>query len=167
MFSSFPFSLSELNHSARDTFFRGKVISQGSGFAITAATRSIELCSAYFVPDTITRRALVRAVERGVRVRILLPGKHTDEATVRRASRGLWGLLLEAGVQIHEYQPTMFHCKLMIVDGLMTSVGSTNFDMRSFRLNDEANLNIYDTAFAGWVFRRIVTGHSGDRDRCP
>ncbi|MDB5930422.1 MAG: cls, partial [Polaromonas sp.] len=117
--------------------------------AITAATRSIELCSAYFVPDTITRRALVRAVERGVRVRILLPGKYTDEATVRRASRGLWGPLLEAGVQIHEYQPTMFHCKLMIVDGLMTSVGSTNFDMRSFRLNDEANLNIYDSAFAG------------------
>ncbi|MDB5778597.1 MAG: cls [Polaromonas sp.] len=116
--------------------------------AITAATRSIELCSAYFVPDNITRRALVSAVERGVRVRILLPGKHTDEATVRRASRGLWGPLLEAGVQIHEYQPTMFHCKLMIVDGLMTSVGSTNFDMRSFRLNDEANLNIYDTAFA-------------------
>jgi cardiolipin synthase len=116
--------------------------------AITAATRSIDLCSAYFVPDTITRRALVSAVGRGVRLRIIVPGKHTDEATVRRASRGLWGPLLEAGVEIHEYQPTMFHCKMMIVDGLMTSVGSTNFDMRSFRLNDEANLNIYDAAFA-------------------
>jgi cardiolipin synthase len=67
---------------------------------------------------------------------------------VRNASRGLWGELLEAGVQFHEYQPTMFHCKVLIVDGLMTSVGSTNFDVRSFRLNDEANLNIYDAAFA-------------------
>ncbi len=116
--------------------------------AITAATRSIDLCSAYFVPDAITRRALVTAMKRGVRLRIILPGKHTDERVVRRASRGLWGELLEAGAQIHEYQPTMFHCKMMVVDGLMTSVGSTNFDVRSFRLNDEANLNIYDAGFA-------------------
>jgi cardiolipin synthase len=67
---------------------------------------------------------------------------------VRRASRALWGELLEAGVEIHEYQPTMYHCKVMIVDGFMTSVGSTNFDVRSFRLNDEANLNIYEAGFA-------------------
>ena len=77
-----------------------------------------------------------------------MPGKHMDAETVRRASRGLWGDLLQAGVQMYEYQPTMYHCKVMIVDGLMTSVGSTNFDVRSFRLNDEANLNIYDAAFA-------------------
>ncbi|MBA3772183.1 MAG: cardiolipin synthase [Ramlibacter sp.] len=116
--------------------------------AITAATRTIDLSSAYFVPDDITRKALVAAVRRGVKVRIITPGEHIDAETVRRASRGLWGDLLEAGVQIYEYQPTMYHCKVMIVDGLMTSVGSTNFDVRSFRLNDEANLNIYDTAFA-------------------
>ena len=116
--------------------------------AITAATRSIDIANAYFVPDDDTRRALVAAAKRGVRVRILVPGKYIDTATVRRASRGLWGELLEAGVQIHEYLPTMLHCKLMVVDGLMTSVGSTNFDVRSFRLNDEANLNIYDAAFA-------------------
>lgn len=116
--------------------------------AITAATRSIDIANAYFVPDDVTRRALVAAAKRGVRVRILVPGKYIDTATVRRASRGLWGELLEAGVQIHEYLPTMLHCKLMVVDGLMTSVGSTNFDVRSFRLNDEANLNIYDAAFA-------------------
>lgn len=116
--------------------------------AITAATRSIDICSAYFVPDGITRRTLVAAVARGVKVRIITPGKFTDEALVRRASRGLWGQLLEAGVEIYEYQPTMFHCKLMIVDRLMSSVGSTNMDMRSFRLNDEANLNIYDAAFS-------------------
>ena len=116
--------------------------------AITAATRSIDLSSAYFVPDEVSRQALIAAVKRGVRVRIITPGKHTDQATVRRASRGLWGELLQAGVQLHEYQPTMYHCKMMIVDGLMTSVGSTNFDMRSFRMNDEANLNVYDASFA-------------------
>jgi cardiolipin synthase len=116
--------------------------------AITAATRTLDISSAYFVPDDLTRKALVEAVKRGVKVRIIMPGKHMDADTVRRASRGLWGDLLEAGVEIYEYQPTMYHCKVMIVDGLMTSVGSTNFDVRSFRLNDEANLNIYDKAFA-------------------
>ncbi len=116
--------------------------------AITASTRTLDISSAYFVPDEITRKALVDAVKRGVKVRIIMPGKHTDADTVRRASRGLWGDLLEAGVQMYEYQPTMYHCKVMIVDGLMTSVGSTNFDVRSFRLNDEANLNVYDKAFA-------------------
>lgn len=116
--------------------------------AITAATRTIDIANAYFVPDDITRRALITAAKRGVRVRIMVPGKYIDQKIVRRASRGLWGELLEAGVQIHEYLPTMLHCKLMVVDGLMTSVGSTNFDVRSFRLNDEANLNVYDAAFA-------------------
>lgn len=116
--------------------------------AITAATRSIDLSSAYFVPDEITRKALVMAIKRGVKVRIITPGEHMDAETVRRASRGLWGELLEAGAEMYEYQPTMYHCKVMIVDGILTSVGSTNFDVRSFRLNDEANLNIYDKAFA-------------------
>lgn len=116
--------------------------------AITASTRSIDISSAYFVPDDITRKALVDAVKRRVKVRIITPGKHMDAATVRRASRGLWGDLLAAGVEMYEYQPTMYHCKVMIVDGLMATVGSTNFDVRSFRLNDEANLNIYDAAFA-------------------
>ena len=71
-----------------------------------------------------------------------------DAKIVQRASRSLWGALLDAGVQIYEYQPTMYHCKVMIVDDVWVSVGSTNFDDRSFRLNDEANLNIYDAAFA-------------------
>ncbi|HEY8357609.1 MAG TPA: phospholipase D-like domain-containing protein, partial [Ramlibacter sp.] len=108
----------------------------------------IDLASAYFVPDEMARVALVAALKRGVRVRIITPGRHTDQKAVRRASRSLWGDLLDAGVQIHEYQPTMYHCKMMIVDSRMTSVGSTNFDPRSFHLNDEANLNIYDREFA-------------------
>jgi len=71
-----------------------------------------------------------------------------DAETVRRASRARWGELLEAGIEIAEYQPTMFHCKVMVVDDLWVSVGSTNFDTRSFALNDEANLNVLDAEFA-------------------
>jgi cardiolipin synthase len=125
--------------------------------AITAARKTLDISSAYFVPDGITRRALLSAAERGVRVRVIVPGKYTDEKTVRRASRGLWGDMLQAGIAIHEYQPTMYHCKLMIVDGFMSSVGSTNFDVRSFRLNDEANLNIYDTELAARLTRVFET----------
>jgi cardiolipin synthase len=116
--------------------------------AITAATQSIHLASAYFVPDGLAINALVEAARRGVRVRIVTPGKRIDTHTVREASRACWGDLLAAGIEIHEYQPTMFHCKLLVVDDYLVSAGSTNFDSRSFKLNDEANLNIYDREFA-------------------
>ena len=115
---------------------------------ITAAERSIQLSSAYFVPDDLASRALCDALGRGVAVQIVTPGRHTDSETARRASRGRWGPLLEGGAEIYEYQPTMYHCKVFIVDGLMVSVGSTNFDPRSFHLNDEASLNVYDAGFA-------------------
>jgi cardiolipin synthase len=116
--------------------------------SITAAQRSIDLSMAYFVPDELAVKALREAMARGVRLRLITPGPITDTETVRKASRAVWGELLQAGAEIYEYQPTMYHCKVMIVDGFLTSVGSTNFDDRSFRLNDEANLNIYDAAFA-------------------
>jgi cardiolipin synthase len=116
--------------------------------AITAATNSIHLASAYFVPDKLTINAIVEAAKRGVKVQIVTPGKRIDTHTVREASRACWGDLLRAGVEIYEYQPTMFHCKLLVVDEYLVSVGSTNFDSRSFKLNDEANLNIYDRDFA-------------------
>jgi len=115
---------------------------------IVAADRSIDLSMAYFVPDSMSTDALVAALRRGVRVRIIVPGDITDSQMVRAASRRLWGPLLEAGAEIFEYQPTMYHCKVIIVDDFLVSVGSTNFDTRSFRLNDEANLNIYDEKFA-------------------
>src|SRR5262249_50443782 len=76
------------------------------------------------------------------------PGPVMDEELVRKASRARWGRLLQAGVQIYEYQPTMYHCKLMVVDDLWTSIGSSNLDNRSFRLNCEANLNLLDSIFA-------------------
>ena len=116
--------------------------------AITSAEHSIHLASAYFVPDQLSTQALVDALKRGVKVQIIVPGENSDAAIVQSASRARWGELLAAGAEIHEYQPTMYHCKVLIIDSLMVSVGSTNFDTRSFRLNDEANLNIYAADFA-------------------
>jgi cardiolipin synthase len=116
--------------------------------SITAAEKTIDLSAAYFVPDELTRRALVSALKRGVKIRIIVPGKHIDSQVVRQASRADWGELLKAGAEMYEFQPTMFHCKMMLVDSKLASVGSTNFDSRSFRLNDEANLNVYNHAFA-------------------
>jgi cardiolipin synthase len=116
--------------------------------AIAAAEESIDLAASYFVPDDLIIKALLAARHRGVRVRVVVPGKNIDSETVRLASKAHWGELLLGGVEIHEYQPTMMHNKLLIVDGLMVSVGSTNFDVRSFRLNDEASLNVYDPDFA-------------------
>ena len=116
--------------------------------AITAAEHSIDLSVAYFVPDKLTHKLLMDALARGVRLRLVTPGEHTDTETVKAASRATWGPLLKAGAEIYEYKPTMYHCKVMIVDQLLVSVGSTNFDNRSFRLNDEANLNVYDAQFA-------------------
>ena len=116
--------------------------------SITAADKSIDLSSAYFVPDELTSKVLIEALRRGVKIRIITPGEIIDTETVRAASRGTWGPLLQAGAQIYEYQPSMYHVKAMVVDKLLVSVGSTNFDNRSFRLNDEANLNVFDAAFA-------------------
>jgi cardiolipin synthase len=115
---------------------------------INAAVTSIDLSAAYFVPDDISRDTIVAALKRGVRVRIITPGPNTDTETVRRASRALWGDLLAAGAEIYEYQPTMYHVKVLVADGFLVSVGSTNFDDRSFHLNDEATLNIFDAEFA-------------------
>jgi cardiolipin synthase len=116
--------------------------------SIAAARETIDLSMAYFIPDPQALDHLVAALKRGVRVRILVPGEHTDSHLVRSASRAHWERMLDNGAEIYEYQPTMFHCKVLVVDGLWVSVGSTNFDTRSFRLNDEANLNVYDAAFA-------------------
>lgn len=116
--------------------------------SIASATKSVLLQAAYFVPDDLAIETFVSARKRGVKVQIIVPGPHVDSHIVRSASRSLWGALLDAGVEIYEYQPSMYHCKVFIVDGVWVSVGSTNFDDRSFRLNDEANLNIYDATFA-------------------
>ena len=117
--------------------------------SIAAAVQSIDLAASYFVPDELIIEALIVARKRGVRIRVLVPGEHIDSQVVRLASKASWGELLKAGAEVHEYLPTMLHVKLLVVDRDLVSVGSTNFDMRSFQLNDEASLNIYNTAFAG------------------
>ena len=116
--------------------------------AINAARHTLYLSASYFVPDELAINALVAAKKRGVDVRIITPGPDIDSDVVRAASRELWGDLLRAGIKIAEYQPTMYHVKALIVDSMMVSVGSTNFDNRSFSINDEANLNIMDREFA-------------------
>ena len=116
--------------------------------ALTAAKTSIDIQNAYFVPDRLTVEALCSAARRGVRVRIIVPGRHTDARIGRWAAQGLYGELLKAGIQIFEYQPTMMHAKVLVIDGVWSSVGSANFDDRSFRLNDEANLNIFSEDLA-------------------
>ncbi|WP_434064034.1 phospholipase D-like domain-containing protein [Roseateles violae] len=115
--------------------------------AITAARKTIDLANSYFVPDELTIKTLIDAARRGVKVRVLTPSGHIDSELVRKASRGSWGPMLSAGIEVAEYQPTMFHVKGLVVDGMFSSVGSTNFDNRSFRLNDEANLNVLSAEF--------------------
>ncbi len=116
--------------------------------AIASANESIRIGSAYFFPDKEFLDALVDAAERGVDITILTPGEKIDQNYVRRASHTLWGDLMKAGIRMYEYQQAMYHAKLMIVDDYFVTIGSTNFDNRSFRLNDEANVNILDRAFA-------------------
>ncbi len=116
--------------------------------SIASATKTIRLSSAYFVPDGLAIETFLAARKRGVKIEIIVPGPHSDAKIVQSASRSRWAELLDGGVEIYEYQPTMYHCKVIIVDDVWVSVGSTNFDDRSFRLNDEANLNIYDGPFA-------------------
>jgi cardiolipin synthase A/B len=116
--------------------------------ALSAADRSIRIGTPYFVPDEVAIGQLKEARRRGVEVDVLVPGKHINKDVVRYASRHLWGELLAAGVRIHEFQPTMYHVKLFVVDEVWAMVGSANFDERSFRLNDEASLGIFDARVA-------------------
>ena len=117
--------------------------------SISGAGQNIRMESAYFDPDALTRKRMIEAARRGVKIQILVPGENIDEKVVRAASRAHWGDLLKAGIEIYEYQPTMIHCKLMIVDDTWVTIGSANMDNRSFRLNDEANLDVHDEKFAG------------------
>ncbi|CAM2770665.1 phospholipase D-like domain-containing protein [Rariglobus hedericola] len=115
--------------------------------AIAAARHSIQIANAYFVPDDLMVDMLLAARERGVRVQVIVPGIN-DSRFGRAASRSRWGKLLAAGAEIHAYQPAMFHSKMMMVDDFFTTIGSTNFDNRSFGINDEVNVNILDGAVA-------------------
>ena len=115
---------------------------------VSAAEKCIYITSPYFLPDSSLVKELVRAVQRGVELKIIVPGKKSDHALTRSSSRRLYGELLKAGAQIHEYQPSMIHAKILIVDDLWSIAGSTNFDNRSFGLNDEVNVAARDPELA-------------------
>jgi cardiolipin synthase len=117
--------------------------------AVAAAKRSIELTSAYFVPRPAFTEALVEAAQRGVEMRILVPGSHIDKQFVRTAGRAAYDDLIGAGIEIYEYCPTMLHAKTLTVDEVWSSVGSVNFDNRSFQLHDEVTLCVQSERFAG------------------
>jgi cardiolipin synthase len=116
--------------------------------SIASAAKRILLSNSYFLPDAETSAALVDAAKRGVDVQVIVPGHVNDVPATKAGGRSSFGDLLRGGVKIFEFQPTMFHPKTMVVDGLFATVGSTNFDNRSFRLNDEINLTMYDPAVA-------------------
>ena len=124
-------------------------------YAIAAAREQIWIGTAYFYPDGAFLDALVAASERGVAVNILVPGEKIDQGFVRHASANRWGPLLQAGVRIFEYQPSMYHSKLISIDDSWASVGSSNLDNRSFRINDEANINVFDADFARGI-RQLI-----------
>ena len=119
---------------------------------IKSARKTIRITTPYFLPDRSARQALTEAVKhRGVDVQIITAGPHIDHPTVRRLSRRSSRHLLEAGAAIYEYQPAMIHAKLMTIDGQWSVVGSTNFDHRSFALNDEVNLAVLDPELAATI----------------
>ncbi len=116
--------------------------------AISAARDSLLIGTPYFVPDSLVLEALIAARRRGVDVKVLVPGRQTDSNLAHFASQCKWGEMIEEGIEIYEYRPTFYHAKLLIVDDFWVLTGSTNFDSRSFRLNDEINLNVMGEAFA-------------------
>ena len=116
--------------------------------ALASARRRIDLTAAYFAPRPAFVEALTDAAQRGVEVRLLVPGPHIDKGFVRMAGRAAYDELLDAGVRVWEYQPTMLHAKSLCIDGVWSSVGSVNFDNRSFQLHDEATLCVQSERFA-------------------
>jgi len=115
---------------------------------LASATKSIHITTPYFLPDRSVIDELVRAVrERNVEVVVLVPGKRSDHMLTRSSSRHAYGKLLKAGASIHEYEPSMIHAKILLIDGIWGVVGSTNFDNRSFGINDEVNLAARDPGF--------------------
>lgn len=129
---------------------------------LASARRSIRIASPYFLPDRSVLRELAAAVQRGVTVQIIVPGGLNNHPIARRASRRRYGALLRAGVHLHEFQPAMMHAKVMVVDQVWSVVGSTNFDNRSFGLNDEVNLAVQDPDLA----QRLERAFENDLARC-
>jgi cardiolipin synthase len=130
--------------------------------SIQAARRRIWIENAYFAPDRQIRDGLAAAARRGVDVKVIVPGAHTDSPNVRLAAHYHFGDLLEAGVGIYEFRPTMMHNKVMVVDSIWSTIGSINFVNRSMTKNAEANFVVYDRGFAAEVEAMVLA----DLGRC-
>jgi cardiolipin synthase A/B len=120
---------------------------------IAGARKSIYITTPYFLPDRSMMDELVQAEQRGVRVSVIVPGKHDDHALTRSSGRSAYGKLLKAGANVYEYEPSMIHAKIAIFDGAWSVVGSTNLDNRSFGINDEVNVAVLDPEIAGRLTR--------------
>jgi len=123
---------------------------------LASARHSISITTPYFLPDKSLTREICRAIERGVKVRVLVPGRKSDHLLTRSTSRGAYGPFLKAGAEVYEYQPAMIHAKILCIDHLWSVVGSTNFDNRSFGINDEVNLAVRDADFTGQLEREMT-----------
>jgi cardiolipin synthase A/B len=130
---------------------------------LASAQKSIFITTPYFLPDRGVREEMIKAIrERDVEIKVIAPGKKTDHLLTRRSSRRLFGDLLKAGAKIYEYKPSMIHAKIMIIDHVWSIVGSTNFDSRSFVLNDESNLVVFDETVA----ERLSKDFAADLANC-
>jgi len=124
--------------------------------SIVCARRTIYIANPYFVPDEVAVAALLEARRRGVDVRIMMAGVHNDTWLARRNSLRLCGQLLRGGITLLEYNRTMLHQKTMVVDGVWATIGTTNFDNRSFSHNDENNVCVFDAVWAGALARTFL-----------
>jgi cardiolipin synthase len=131
---------------------------------VSAARKNILITTPYFLPDSSMVRELTRAARRRVQVQILVPGKRSDHALTRSSSRRLYGDLLRAGARIYEYHPAMIHAKVLVVDGLWSVTGSTNFDNRSFGINDEVNLAAFDSSVAAQLRQDFLADIEASRE---
>jgi cardiolipin synthase len=143
--------------------------------AIAAARSSIDIQSPYLIVDESSLWSLTEARRRGVRVRLLVEGDLTDARSVKHASRGDYQRLLDLGIEIAEYQPTMMHVKATMIDGVLSIVGSSNFDNRSLELNDELNVAVFGRPLArrllddferDWMHSQVLTAEEW-RQRPP
>jgi cardiolipin synthase len=129
--------------------------------AVAGAERTLDITSPYFVMDESVRWTIGEAVKRGVKIRLVTEGEITDARPVKYASRAAYEWLLAQGVEIYEYQGTMMHAKSLVVDGIWSIVGSSNFDNRSLELNDELNVGVWDAGVAS----RLLADFETDRQR--
>ncbi|HEY3567994.1 MAG TPA: phospholipase D-like domain-containing protein [Thermoanaerobaculia bacterium] len=130
--------------------------------AIASAQKELIIQNPYFIPDKELVDLIGNAVQRGVRVRLMIPGQITDSSVVRHAGHKQFQALLDKGVEIDEFEPTLSHQKIMIIDGVWSFVGSTNFDDRSLDINDEASVGLIDPGIAG----QLKAAFEADLKRC-